>query len=183
MNDKLDQQILADAARLSTEIAPQSDLWPAIEATIAAPKRARRMPYLAQAAAVVLLVGASSGVTYKLTKTDADVSPGPVGTEYVLEQASFGAGFELSSDYKLARSKLQAELNIELARLSPEARTNVEQNLQVIRDAIKQINTALEQQPDNVLLQELLAKTYREELAVMQKVGGLTHNVMLRNDI
>jgi len=32
-------------------------------------------------------------------------------------------------------------------------------------------------------LQELLQKTYREELNVMRRVGGLTRNVMLRNDI
>ena len=38
-------------------------------------------------------------------------------------------------------------------------------------------------EPSNALLQELLLKTYREELAVMRKVGGLTQDVMLRNDI
>lgn len=182
MNDEIDTQLMEDAARLSTEIAPARDLWPNIEATIAAPKHTRRMPYLAQAAAVFLLVGASSMVTYQITKTEPNVSPRPVTTELVFQQASFG-DYQLSSGYKLARSRLQADLDVELSKLSPAARTNVEQNLQVIRDAIQEINDALSEEPDNVLLQELLVKTYREELTVMQKVGGLAQNVMLRNDI
>jgi hypothetical protein len=74
-------------------------------------------------------------------------------------------------------------MDMEMAKLSPEARANVEENLAVIRGAIVEINAALEQEPGNVLLQELLMKTYREELAVMQRVGGLTQDVMLRNDI
>ena len=56
--DRLDQV----AMQLATEIAPERDLWPGIEQAIAAPRR--RMTWLAQAAAVVLLVGASSTVTW-----------------------------------------------------------------------------------------------------------------------
>ncbi|MCH7834978.1 MAG: hypothetical protein IH911_07890, partial [Proteobacteria bacterium] len=70
-----------------------------------------------------------------------------------------------------------------LARLSPDARAGVENNLQVIRDAINDINGALEHEPDNALLQELLLSTYHQELRVMRNVGGLTHRVMSRNDI
>ena len=53
----------------------------------------------------------------------------------------------------------------------------------MIREAIDDINTALAADPDNAYLQELLQKTYREELTVMRRVGGLTRSVMLRNDI
>ena len=59
----------------------------------------------------------------------------------------------------------------------------VEKNLEIIRTAIAEINAALEQSPDNILLQDLLIDTYQQELAVMRKIGGLTHNVMSRNDI
>jgi hypothetical protein len=70
-----------------------------------------------------------------------------------------------------------------LLRLSPEAREEVEQNLAIIRGAILQINEALQKEPDNALLQELLLNTYREELALMRRVGGLTQHVMSRKDI
>ena len=183
MNTNSDDKLMAEAAKLATEIAPERDLWPNIEASIAAPNKRRLMPYFAQAAAVVLLVGASSAVTYWVTKSEPSVSPGFTNPGLVLESASWGGQYELSSSYKLARSDLRKQLNEDLERLSPESRANVEENLQLIRSAIAEINTALEQQPDNILLQELLLTTYREELAVMQKVGGLTQDIMSRNDI
>ena len=49
--------------------------------------------------------------------------------------------------------------------------------------ALPEINTALENEPDNVLLQQKLLRAYREELALLRRVGGLTRNVMIRNDI
>lgn len=78
---------------------------------------------------------------------------------------------------------MQAQLDSEMERLSPEARKEVEDNLAMIRGAIGQINKALADEPDNPLLQELLLQTYREELAMMQRVGGLTQHVMSRRDI
>ena len=56
-------------------------------------------------------------------------------------------------------------------------------NLTLIHDAIAEINVALERDPENILLQERLLNTYREELALLRRVSSLTRNVMLRNDI
>jgi hypothetical protein len=56
-------------------------------------------------------------------------------------------------------------------------------NMRVIRDAIDEINGALAAEPESVLLQELLLSAYREELDMMQKIGGLTNDVMMRTDI
>ena len=53
----------------------------------------------------------------------------------------------------------------------------------MIHNAIVEINTALEQEPDNVLLQSKLLGAYREELTLLRRVSGLTRNVMTRNDI
>jgi hypothetical protein len=189
MNEEFDDKLMKDAARLATEIAPERDLWPQIAATIATPRRSRFTVYFAQAAVIALLIGATSFITYEVTKTDysdttASTSPETMlSPSLTLNPASFGGDYELSSEFKLARSNLQADLKVELQRLSPESRAVVERNLRLIRGAIAQINDALEKEPDNVHLQELLIKTYREELAVMQKVGGLTQNVMMRNDI
>lgn len=189
MSRNFEDKLMADAARLAREIAPGRDLWPGIEAAISAPARPgappdrRRTPWYAQAAAAVLLVAGSSLVTYVLVDRDEIPMPQPAPEGLVLESASFGGQYELSNGYKLARTNLQAHMQQELAKLSPEARAEVEENLAVIRGAINEINAALEEEPGNVLLQDLLLRTYREELAVMRKVGGLTQNVMLRNDI
>ena len=180
--NEFDDAIFAEARGLAKEIAPERDLWPGIEAAIAEPAAPPRrfMPYLAQAAAVLLLVGGSSGLTWLVMQDDADVVNGaPVASlaEFDTEFASFGVGFED------ARNNQFAELDFELDRLSPEARAEVEENLAIIRAAIDEINAALESEPDNVLLQELLIDTHRKELDVMRGVGGLTNDVMSRNDI
>ena len=185
--DRIDDAMMRDVERLATAIAPERGLWPGIEAAISAPRAARRSVtmYFAQAAAVLLLVGGSSAVTYLVTKQDADVVNGtPIvsNVEIDAEFASFGEDFELSASYTDARSNLEADLDFELERLSPEARTTVEENLAIIRGAIREINAELVADPDNELLQQLLLVSYREELAVMRDVSELTRDVMSRND-
>ena len=175
-DDKLDQA----ARQLAREASPERDLWPGIEQAIRIPRR--RTPWYAQAAAVVLLVGASSAVTYVAVKGDS----GPmvsVAPEMIFERAAFGGDYHLGPDFQDARNSLHAQLDAELDRLSPAAQKDIQANLDVIHAAIVEINTALEQEPDNVLLQQKLLRAYREELTLLRRVGGLTRNVMMRNDI
>lgn len=186
MNTEHDDKLTAAAGQLAQEIRPERDLWPEIETAITSPVRevrSRWTPMFAQAAAVVLLIGASSGLTYLAVKDQPAVTVPMYAPEYVFERAAFGTNHNLGSDYQDARADLASRLDQQLARLSPEERDDVEKTLLVIREAITDINVALEQDPDNAYLQELLQKTYREELNVMRRVGGLTRNVMLRNDI
>ena len=178
-----DEQLMKAAAGLKQGIRPERDLWPGIVEAIEAPAPKRRnSPMLAQAAAVVLLVGASSFLTYTLTKNQV---PETVVTspDMLFEQASFGNRYNLGPGFQDARNALVAELEEEMQKLSPEARLDIETNLTLIHDAVNAMNIALEQDPENIFIQERLLKTYREELALLRRVSGLTHNVMLRNDI
>jgi hypothetical protein len=175
-DDKLDQA----ARQLATEIAPERDLWPGIEQAIRTPRP--RMPWYAQAAAVILLVGASSSVTYLAMQDNAGPAVS-VAPELVFERAAFGGEYHLGPGFQAARNSLRAQLDDELDRLSPDAQQDIQSNLDVIHTAIVEINAALEQEPDNVLLQQKLLRAYREELALLRRVGGLTRNVMIRNDI
>ena len=182
MNEERRDKLIEAAGRLATEVGPERDLWPGIADSIAAPRRSRWTPMLAQAAAIVLLIGASSSLTYLVVKDDQpDVAFAP--TDLVFEQASFGGRYSLGVDYQEARGDLAAQLEQELERLPPQTRTEVERNLAIVRNAIAEINNALEEQPENALLHELLVKSYREELLLMQRVGGLTQQVMLREDM
>ena len=184
--DDHDDKLMAMASGLSSEIAPERDLWPDIAAAISTPRRSRWTPVLAQAAAVILLVGGSSGLTYLAVM---DQHPGEVVTTQVVmsnmlfEETSFGGNYTLGAGFQDARGNLASKLDQELTRLSPESREEVERNMQVIRDAINEINGALASEPENVLLQELLLSAYREELDMMRKIGGLASDVMMRNDI
>ncbi len=128
MNTEADDKLMADAARLAKAVAPERDLWPAIEASINAPRERQPMPWYAQAAAVLLLVGGSSAVTYIVTKQETNVSPVATNGGLVLESASWGGEYEMSVDYKLARRGLREQLAEELERMLPEARVEVEQN-------------------------------------------------------
>lgn len=181
-NQERDDKLIATASELSAEISPERDLWPGIAEAIARPTGARRMPMLAQAAAVVLLIGASSGVTYLAVKEEPQVIQVAM-QDLRFEQTAFGAEYTLGSIYRSAQGDYRAQLDQQLERLSPEARAEVEKNLMLIKAAIAEINQALEQNPDSVLLQELLVNSYREQHAMLRRVESLTRHVMARKDI
>ena len=182
MTDIFDDKLLQAAAQLDREISPQRDLWPGVAQAIETPQRPWWTPMLAQAAAVVLLVGASSAVTYVAVR-----EPQPqvvqIAPTLVFERASFGRGHELGDEFIDARNALVAEMDVELERLAPTSRAEVESNIELIQEAIYEINQALEQEPNNTLLQQRLLSAYREELTLLRRVGGLTRNIMMRNDI
>ena len=183
MTEHSEERFIADAANLATEIAPERDLWPNIEAEITRPARRTGIPWFAQAAAVVALVGASSFITYELTKSDVQTSPVVTSVAFDAEFTSFGEELRLAPSFDSARNGLATDLDMVLDDLSPEARVEVEENLAVIRNAVADIKLALEREPDNEHLQRMLADAYREELAMMRRVGGLTRSVISRNDI
>ncbi len=182
MTEEFDNKLDLAARQLATEISPERDLWPGIAEAIEKPQRSRWTPVFAQAAAIVLLIGGSSAVTY-LVVGDNKAPVTAVAPELVFEQASFGNYDNLGPGFQDARNGLRDELDIELTHLSPEARGDIQNNLDMIHKAIVEINSALEQEPDNVLLQQKLLRAYREELTLLRRVGGLTRNVMTRNDI
>ncbi|MGI9220224.1 MAG: hypothetical protein ACR2QS_04210 [Woeseiaceae bacterium] len=189
-----DDKMTTEARRLATEIAPSRDLWPGIEAAIqdqtVAANVPRQTPWYAQAAAVFLLVGASSLLTYSVMKySDSNTPDAPeavvqvVPTNMMFERAAFGGEHTLDSVYGRAAGNVKSNLDKELENLSPEARADVERNLAVIRQAITDISTALEEDPNNEFLQDLLVQAYRNELALMNRVGSMTQRVMARKDI
>lgn len=181
MTERTDDKLMDAASRLTTEISPERDLWPGIEGALDAPRRAAWAPLLAQAAAVVLLVGASSTITYlAVTGKEPVVEVAP---ELLFEQTSFGGHYRLGPEFQDARDSLAVQLDRELARLSAESRTDVEENLAFVHAAIADINDALVEDPDNVMLQAKLLQAYREQLSVLRRVSNLTRNVMMRNDI
>ncbi len=188
-----DDELMRMARGLATDIQPQRDLWPGIESAIADTDRgadarpAVRWPRLmAQAAAVLLLVGGSSAITW-LTMQDAAAPVEQVAETRDLAfqpvSGSFGSEYSLGPDFTDARNNLVAKLDEELERLPADTRAEVEKNIATIRAAIAEINIALAKEPENVLLQQLLLRTYNEELSVMRKVDLLTTSVMRREDI
>lgn len=182
MNESRDDKLLEDAAKLSTSMSPSRDLWPGIEAEIAAPGRSLWSPRFAQAAAVVLLMAGSSAITWLAMQDEQEVQLA-VQPDYVFDQAAFGSNYSLGPGFIDARGGLAAKLDAQLEKLPPEDRADVEKSLELIRSAIDEINAELARDPDNARLQALLLKTYREELMLMRRVGDLAQTVTSRNDI
>lgn len=188
-DNRIDDELMSLAAKLNTPVKPDRDLWPEIERAIDTRSRPARSVWnsvWAQAAAVVLLVGGSSGITY-LAVNDGDDPTTPVAGMPALifepVSGSFGSRYNLGPDYQDARRELAAKLDDELENLPPETRDVVVVNLETIRQAIVDINKALAEDPDNVLLQELLLGTYRDELSLMNQVESITRSAMRRGDI
>jgi len=196
-NDIERDEIILAARRLPPGIAPGRDLWPAIAGAIEEKAREERSAtrsrgrpgwnrMFAQAAAVVLLVGGSSGVTWLAMKQDEQpITTGPSVETLRFEPVagSFGSQYHLGPEFLDARNELAARLDEELARLSPATRVEVETSLETIRAAILEINLALAEEPGNALLQRLLVNAYRDELAVMSRVDGIANSAMRRSDI
>lgn len=177
-----DDKLMQVADKLKTDISPERDLWQGIAETIERPEPRRWTPVLAQAAAAVLLIGASSTITYLAINDDASTQV-IASPDMVFEQASFGNRYNLGPGFQDARNALAAELEVELQKVSPESKAVIETNLNLIQGEIVKMNEALEEDPENILLQERILRTYREELAMLRHVSGLTRNVMMRNDI
>jgi len=189
-DNDIDEQTMHAARRLPKERQPGEDLWPGIESGIVSgivsvierPVRQRTTPWFAQAAAVVLLIGASSAVTYFVMNEQ----PSPVvvvDASNVFEQVAFTSRYSLGSDFTDARNFLVAELDVELAKLPPESRMTFETNLHLMHQAIAETNAALEEELDNTVLQGRLLRAYQDELELLRRVSRLSRNVMLRNDI
>jgi hypothetical protein len=185
-----DARLDAELRGLSREgIEPGRDLWPGIAAQLAprdAQTTSRRPPaWLWQAAAAVLLVAGSSLLTATLldsrratgtmTTSTSTTTPAtnavPTGAAAV--PAAFGTGARLDPDYLAARRQLTALLETRMAHLPESTRAKLEANLAEMRSAALQINAALAEQPGDPLLEELLLKTYQDELAVLANVNQL----------
>jgi len=59
----------------------------------------------------------------------------------------------------------------------------VERNLAQIRAAVAEINQALEKDPGNILLEQLLMAAYQDEMEVLSNVNRMAGAVPSRNEI
>jgi hypothetical protein len=167
---------------LSPAVEPQRDLWPGIEGRLdrtdhrsarTAPRRAWRW----QVAAAVLLVAASSLLTAIIVSRGAAVplAQAPfAGSGVRVMPAVFGPAHVPSPEYEAARRQLSKMLQQKMAQMPPSARQKLEANLAEMQRAAAGISAALDQQPGDPLLEELLLNTYHDELAMLAVVNQLT---------
>lgn len=191
-NAQVDAELDAELRRLPLAVAPSRDLWPDIAARIATqdsptqPAR-RTRGWTWQVAAAVVLVAGSSLLTATLLdrraapgQSAATVTPHVSNMETgaaIVMPAAFGPAGKLDPEYLAARQQLTQLLEQRIAELPASARAKLEFNLGEMRRAADEINAALAEQPGDPLLEELLLKTYQDELAVLSNVSELTNSL------
>lgn len=192
--DPLDEALSA----LSRDVPTERDLWPGIQAQIAKTPILSDVPPVVfrpssrwfQFAAAVLLVVATSFITYTFTRQSMQESAQQVAQQSLptpaltAKPASFSFGSEtLSADYVNARAELDKVFQQRVASLPPAARAKVERNLADLRHAAAEISETLKEHPSDPLLQELLMSTYQSELQLLADVNDMATTTSTRADL
>ena len=177
--------LLAAAALLPREMSPPRDLWPGIAERIAAvrPRPAapvvRRVwswsPALLAAAAAVLV---ALGATLLRVWPPATVAP-EAGTGVAQEAAwtTDPALLAAEREYERATAQLMAALEARKASMPPATVAAVENDLVTIDAALRQVRTALRQDPGNAQLSHMLASTHQKKVDVLQRVVRLSTQI------
>lgn len=169
---------LRDAIATLRDREPEQDLWPTIEAAVAAKGRPGfvqiRRPVLI--AAGLALIAASVAITVALrhpaTPAVVAVSPNAVSTSAA---ATLPAGFDAATlTLERAIEQLEAAVAMESSALDPGARARVDGSLAVLNDAIADAHAQADAAPRDVGAARYLTRTMQRKLDVLQSVASMT---------
>jgi hypothetical protein len=176
MKDAAQESLDFELAKLSRELAPPDNLWPAVVREIARPPRRVRPLAFASAAAIASACVATALTWAVLHGRGAHTAIAPVA-------AARTVSFDEPRDagYLVARASLQQTFRERLALLDPGTRAQIEASLAVIHRAHEEIRTALEAAPDNPVLEHLLQSTWHDEFDLYDDVVRTTQPTLARN--
>lgn len=170
--------LLAEAAALPARVPPERDLWPEIRAEIRRRKVVRLEPRAARAwprraalvAAAVALVAISSTLTMILRQPRDDLSP-TAGVPAPPDAAVLAGVDAWEVEVVRATRELTDALASGGEGLSPATIAILERNLRIIDDAIRESRAALERDPGNAALGQMLWATYKKKLDLLQQAA------------
>ena len=173
-DDRLDEL----TAALPREIAPPPDLWPAIRAELA-PRSARVIRWSVgwRLAAAALLVAASSSIgtlvavrarerARDATVANADSAPASA-TRLPAHLLVAERGYARSID------ELWRTLDERRDSLAPSTVATVERSLRIADSAIAEARSALERDPANRVLADLLVSNYERKIDLLRRATEL----------
>jgi HAMP domain-containing protein len=178
--------------KLARDVPPPRDLWPGVvRGIVRAPRPAPRLssaPWIAYAASAaalclaaaliwVMVEGRSSGPERAANPTALGSPRGSPDSPSAAGVAALaGAGLAEPSDahYLAARAELERTFDQRLTELDPATRAKIEADLASIRKARDDIRAALSAQPDNPVLEQLLASALHDELDLYDDVVRTT---------
>lgn len=180
------QTILSEAAELPREVEPPKDFWPALSQQIehgdkgASHFGGRGRPWWAQpivyaAAALLLVAGVMLGAMFRADFAPA-LNPAEVvavlfgGTPDTVVSQEFRSA---ETQYIEARSQLRMAVEEQKSKLSPDTLAVIEQNLDIIDNAIQDMQVALAKNPRDTRLSEQLLAMYQKQVDLLQQASQL----------
>ncbi|WP_416307730.1 hypothetical protein [Neptunicella sp. SCSIO 80796] len=148
-NDNFEQKLRNEIGQLDKDRQPQRDLWTGIELAISKEPAKKNKPYLAVAAALVVMgfVGWMS------------IQPGgPQNDPQQLVAA-------LSQQHQQQMKGLLVSFADQ-----PALTTNWQQQLNELDEAAEAVKKALQQDPDNPALLKMLQQVYQQQIDLIEKV-------------
>lgn len=182
-------------AQVPQHIAPARDLWPQIEAQIAAEVPGAHVSLPArrwfQLAAAVVLVVASSLVTFLLVQRSMQQQIVQARNEVVQRMqpvlsampVRFDGHESVGMSYETVRAQLDAEYAQHIGHLPPLVRARVERDIADLRRSAREISATLAQYPSDSLLQDLLVSTYQREIRLMSAVNTMAASTAAGTDL
>lgn len=172
MSEPADLSLDERLARLARDIAPARDLWPGIEQRVLRSARRRRVA-LALAAGLV----ATAFALFAAFHPHAPLGPDSASLRFARPLDSAGPG---GAAFMRTRAALEHSFASDLQRLPPKARARVLQDLEIIRNARDEIRGALDSNPQDPMLNELLAETWQQEMDFYANVSSTPDSARMR---
>jgi len=168
-NLSLDERL----ARLAREIAPARDLWPGIEARLLRGGRRQRRIALAIAATLATTALALFAAFHP------PAGHGPDSASRRLARA-FDSEGPRGAAFMRTRAALEQSFASDLQRLPPKTRARLLQDLEIIRGAREDIRRALDSNPQDPMLNDLLADTWQQEMDFYANVSSTPDPARMR---
>jgi anti-sigma factor RsiW len=167
--------LLAHAAALPREIAPDRDLWAGIEARLDEARPAgRRAGWTGWAAGLAAAAGVALALSTALHRP---VPAGRPANGLALTPAALRSEDPVAAaerEYARAAADLMSALEQQRDRLPPETLASVERDLRSIDAALTEVRRALATDPANPGLNHLLTSTHQRKVEVLQQVLKLS---------
>jgi anti-sigma factor RsiW len=173
------RQLMSRVREAPLPADPAGDLWPDIRARIEREKIVQlssaamqdagrslfRMPIIAAgiAAAVILVL-----VALPFVRT----GKARIATSSAAPMAEVRLAADSARAFEREATILLNELELRRAMIPPQRRTSIDHDLQIIDEAILELQRAIERDPNNAALRRMLASSYRQKIDVLKRAGG-----------
>ena len=176
---KQEAELLEALNQLPTDATPETNLWFGIRTHLKVervkPKARSWVPW-AMAATLLISFGIFVASWQNLQQAQRLVAQEQnersVTSSVIADEIKM-----MEQDYGLAKSALLAQIAVKSADIDTDLLSDVKTNLIIIEQATSELKGAIELQPENPALPQLLKATYQQELVVLSQLAKLSQDI------